>query len=253
MSCIAETLEAFIAKHLQVVMNEHNVKNALILVGGPGSGKTTVIENTLEKLGVKKNEFEHIDQYIIKTTLFKNNNKCRKQANEINDVIYERAIAEKKNIIFDGIGKDFDWYSHAVLKRLTDIGYSVNLIIVTNKLDISIARTKAREKETGRHVDEKFVRDVHAILIDTIPHYISLGCNYVNTRMFVYDNSYDLRLVYQTHCDGSEKSIECIGAICDTAAKVIGAGNIKYRSIKRKKSTKGLKNIRTRKIKHMYF
>ena len=156
---------------------------------------------------------------------------------EINNIIYERAILERKNIIFDGTGKNFEWYSENVLKRLTDQGYSVNLAISISNVDAVLKRIRDRATLTGRDVSEDYTRHVYDSLKTAIPQYVSLDCNYVNTRIFVFDNIDELKLIFQTHCDGSKKTIECIGDICKIDEQISG-GKHKSRRKKTKKSHK---------------
>lgn len=232
-----EEIQTFIAKRLTTT-NESVYKHvAIVLVGGPGSGKSLIKNNILEKLNMPIGDFVNIDPDEILTWLFLNDNRCRKKVNEINDFIYETAINEKKNIIFDGTGKDFNWYSEHLLKRLTDEGYSVNLAISIGNVDEALKRIRERAALTGRDVSDEYTVSVYDSLHKTIPQYVSLDCKYVNTRIFVFNNVDKLNLIFQTHCDGSTKSVECIGNICDIDKKLSGGKSKSHRKKNNKSKT----------------
>lgn len=191
-------------------------KHALVLIGGPGSGKSSIKAETLKKMKMKQNQFINIDPDIILSELFNNNNDCRPIVNSINDSIFDRAIAGKKNIIFDGTGKNFQWYTENVINLLITNGYQMNLGIVTTKLNVALERIKSRAKQIGRDVGVEFATSVYKSLDISIPQYVSLNCDNKIMNIFVYDNTYQkLQLILQTHCDGVNKVIDCIGAICE--------------------------------------
>jgi predicted ABC-type ATPase len=234
-SVTEEQISSFIEGRLTTENSLHN-KVALVLVGGPGSGKSRIKDKTLGKLDMRKQEFVDIEPDIILTELFKNDNTCRTQVNTINDRIYETAIEQGKNIIFDGTGKDFDWYFKSVIQRLVNSGYAVNLAIVISTVENALKRIQTRTIKEGRTVDVEYATSVYTMLATTIPKYVDLRCNFVNTRIFVYNNAFNLQLIYQTHCDNGKKSVDCVGDICDINKKVGGKG--KSRRNTKKKPTK---------------
>lgn len=250
MSCNVNENEIndFIYKRLNTSTNgSDNKRIALVLVGGPGGGKSSIKAKTLEKINMQQSDFVNVDPDEILTGLFANNETCREPVNKINNQIYDLAIQQNKNIIFDGTGRNFDWYSTNVLKKLKENGYAVNLAIVINNVDTVLERIKRRADATGRDVDLEYTKQVYSSLDDAIPKYVSLSCDYVNARIFVYDNKTELRLIYQTHCDGSKMIVECLGEICKTDDKVIGGKRKSRRNIQSKKSQKGKSRTNRRK------
>ena len=101
----ASEINTFINERLSSAKNE---KQAIVLVGGPGSGKSSGKLNVVSSIQKTIKDFANIDPDEILSKLFDNNNKCRKVVNDINDESYEKAIKQNKNIIFDGTGKDFE-------------------------------------------------------------------------------------------------------------------------------------------------
>ena len=96
-------------------------KIAIVLVGGPGSGKSGAKLDTVRLLEKEPHEFVNIDPDEILTKLFNNNTKCYEKVSVINNKSYEMAIEQNKNIIFDGTGRNFEWYSQNVIKKLKDL------------------------------------------------------------------------------------------------------------------------------------
>ena len=136
-------------------------KIAIVLVGGPGSGKSGAKIKTVQLLGKQLSNFVNIDPDEILTTLFDNNTNCYDKVSVINNKSYEMAIEQNKNIIFDGTGRNFEWYSTNVIKRLKDLDYVVNLVIVMNEADIVLNRIAERARQTGRHVNTTYMKSVY--------------------------------------------------------------------------------------------
>lgn len=177
-------------------------KIAIVLVGGPGSGKSGAKIKTVQLLGKKLSNFVNIDPDEILTTLFDNNTNCYDKVSVINNKSYEMAIEQNKNIIFDGTGRNFEWYSTNVIKRLKDLDYVVNLVIVMNEADIVLNRIAERARQTGRHVNTTYMKSVYKALNEAIPQYLSLDCLYSN-NIFLYDNTDNLHLVYSSSCNNT--------------------------------------------------
>lgn len=190
-------------------------KIAIVLVGGPGSGKSTGKQKTLDFLNKKQSQFVNIDPDEILTALFNNNNDCYPEVSVINNRSFDLSIKEGKNIIFDGTGKSFKFYSRKVIKRLKRAGYTVNLVIVSNNVDTVLRRIKERAKKTGRSVDESYTREVYTVLNTAIPKYLDLDCSFADA-IFLFDNSTDeIKLIYSTICDKDNiKTLKCMLGVC---------------------------------------
>ena len=232
-----ESIDEFLKSRLNVD-GEQN-KTAIVLVGGPGSGKSSVKSNILGILGMGQSNFVNIDPDEILTVLFRNDNSCRRNVNEINDISFERAISENKNIIFDGTGKDFDYYQTDVIKRLKKIGYVVNLCIVHNNVESAIFRVKKRAETHGRDVPVDYLQYVYTILEMNIPKYMGMDCDYADT-IYLYDNSSEvLHLIYSTNCEDGSKHLKCVGNVCSSGGK--RCRKSKKRCKKAKKKTRALR------------
>jgi len=201
-----EVVDAFVEDRLQHASAD---KIAIVLVGGPGSGKSGAKLDTVQLLEKEQHEFVNIDPDEILTKLFNNNTNCYDKVNVINNKSYEMAIKQNKNIIFDGTGRNFEWYSQNVIKKLKDLGYVVNLVIVMNDVDVVLNRIAERARQTGRNVNTNYMKTVYTALNEAIPKYLSLDCLYSN-NIFLYDNTNTLHLVYTSSCNGNIKLMKHI-------------------------------------------
>lgn len=134
----------FINDRLRSASNE---KIAIVLVGGPGSGKSNGKSEAVKDIGKSLENFANIDIDEILTNLFKSNNNCYEKARSINKDSFLEAIKKEKNIIFDGTGRIFDRYSNNVIKKLKDHGYTVHLVIVISNVNKALSRIKTKREE----------------------------------------------------------------------------------------------------------
>tara|TARA_B100001094_G_C17998639_1_gene703981 strand:- start:204 stop:977 length:774 start_codon:yes stop_codon:yes gene_type:complete len=227
----------FIDRRLDGALEE---KLAIVLVGGPGSGKSGGKLSTVESLHKTLQDFANIDPDEILTELFNNNNMCRGEVNVINDRSYEKAIEQGKNIIFDGTGKDFEWYSTNVLKKLKEHEYTVNLVIVMNDVENVLERITARAEREGREVPEEYTRSVYSILSEAIPKYLSLKCEYADS-IYLYDNSREtIHFLYKTTCEDGIKKL-----MIQAGGKIPSSKNKKSRRRTNRKSKRKKSKRRT--------
>ena len=177
--------EDFIEDRLR---NASSDKIAIVLVGGPGSGKSVGKGETIRLMKKEEEDFANIDPDEILTGLYNNNNNCYGEVAEVNNKSFDLAMEQNKNIIFDGTGRNFEWYSANVIQRLKKNGYTVNLVIVMNNPENVFKRIERRASQTGRDVDKEYTESVYKALEEAIPQYRGLSCDYVD-NIYVFDNS----------------------------------------------------------------
>lgn len=183
---------------------------AIVMVGGPGSGKSTSQIDCLSKLFIEQKNVVKINPDMILTDLYDNDERCREKVNIINDNMFEIAYNEMYNIIFDGTGKDYNWTKRNVINLLKKINYKVYLCINLINPDTALERAVKRAKETGRYVSENYLLYVYSELEKNIKRYTRLDCNEVD-GIVVYDNNKsDIEIIYESKCnDKLEKEINC--------------------------------------------
>ena len=189
---------------------------------------------------------------------FNNDRECYGPVEGINQQLFEMAITRGKNIVFDRTGSDFKKYLETVISRLKTSGYSVNLVIVGNNYETALPRILKRKETEGRAVNEVYAARVYELLKIAIPQYLSLGCEFAD-KIFFYDNSDTLKLIYHTSCNDGNKKLNCVynSGVCVTPQTIEeqstkGGRKHKYKSsrkskkIKKSKKTHRVRSYRTR-------
>lgn len=187
--------------------NAKKEKNAIIMVGGPGSGKTSGLNVLINMLKKEKEDFVSIDPDDILNNFFNSNRKYYRKVEPINNILYENTLEHNYNIIFDRTGTNFVSYYNDVIKKIKTYGYNITLCIVYNNYYSAKSRLKKRELETGRAVNERYARNSYRDLTFNIPKYSKLDCSDVND-IFIFDNtSSSIELIYRSYCNKDEKII----------------------------------------------
>jgi predicted ABC-type ATPase len=174
------------------------------MVGGPGSGKTSGVKIVL---GMAKKD---LDDYVIVSPddvledFFNSDRTKYAEAIKINNQLYEKALKNNNNIIYDRTGTNFEVYYTTVISRIKDSGYNVVLCIVYNNYTNAKNRIEERTAKTGRAVDKAYARSSYRDLTFNIPKYIALNCQKVN-EIFCFDNtSASIEVIYRSKCINNE-------------------------------------------------
>ena len=188
--CNVELKERVIENYIKSALKrKKKEKIAIIMVGGPGSGKTNARIEVIEKLKMNTEDFVIVDQDIIVTKYFNNDNKCRNEVNKINDHLYQKAYEGGYNLVYDGTGRNFDYYTKYVINKLKNAGYTTHLcIVILANLDEAFKRINTRSENTGRYMRREFVVDAYAKLQTAIPQYLNLPCPSVD-YIYLFDNT----------------------------------------------------------------
>jgi predicted ABC-type ATPase len=243
--CDIKPDEEEVKNHIKLALEEKKQNRiAIIMVGGPGSGKSTARKEVIGNLGMDINNFVLVDPDIILTKFFKNNNDCRKEVGVINDNLYKQAYEGGYNLIFDGTGRDFKYYNDEVINKLKRLNYTTHLcIVVLAKLDEALKRIQLRAGEESRNVSSRFATDAYSELRTAIPQYLNLPCPNVD-YIYLFDNTYFLRLQLVMECDGNQR----IMYIDYPESKIGGKAKSRSKSKKRSKSrSKSKKRSKSRK------
>ena len=180
-------------------------KTAIIMVGLPGSGKSTV-KNIFIRDYLKQdprdfidcdpdNMMQQIDKYndLLKSDKVNAASICYYNASEINDIIYTFAQRNGHNIILDGTGQDYIWTAGQI-ENLYAIGYTIYICIVQVSADVAIKRTTERAEKTGRTVPPERIKTIDRNLQEAIGLYKK---NKRAENVVIYDNNKDIpSLIY---------------------------------------------------------
>jgi predicted ABC-type ATPase len=164
----SEEIRHFFEKSVENKMPADENKYAILMVGLPGSGKTTARTKCVPE-DVELSNFVVIDVDIVLDTFFDNDITCYSQAYRIFNDWIDFCLTGNYNTIFEGTGKDLD-------QRIQDLyGLSYKVIICINLVKIKTAKQRVikREKITGRKVREEYIEQVAKLLKDKIPTYIT--------------------------------------------------------------------------------
>jgi predicted ABC-type ATPase len=148
----------------------HQKPVALVMMGGPGSGKSSATK------GMDLSDFVPVDPDGIKAELPEYQqavqgralNAARMVHEESSDVakmIREAALAQRKNVLLDGVGADYDKMSHRI-EDLKSKGYHVRLVSVHLPAQEGKRRAAERALNNGRWVPMEFAEQAY----NTIPN-----------------------------------------------------------------------------------
>jgi predicted ABC-type ATPase len=141
----------------------------IIMVGGPGSGKTTIRSKCLEKL-TQNNAIVLNPDYIF-TELFDNDHSYRSTLNELFRIFYQQYLGNQethigscKNIVLDRTGAYTEATEYIVksLKAFSEhnCAYEVILCVADVDVDVAYKRTIARSSEDGEEPGRVVPKDI---------------------------------------------------------------------------------------------
>ena len=168
---------------------------AIITVGPPGVGKTTVLKSAAVPW-LQANFGAPGDGYVTLDTDHMFDKVCllrpayRQVAFFTNHENFLCAVGARKNIIFDGTGKEVLNTCGRVASRLVQANYRIFFVVVLSSFDKSRARIAARAAATGRDVPTFLSHDVFAKLKTSIPTYVRAQESLCEA-LLVYDNDAD--------------------------------------------------------------
>ncbi|MBE7411407.1 MAG: zeta toxin family protein [Leptospiraceae bacterium] len=146
---------------------------ALLLMGGPASGKSSIMKN----MGINSTEFVFADADEIKERLPEYRvgvkNRIRKAAamaheesSYIVKSIREQAMEDRKNLVIDAVGSNPESYLNNIAK-LRKQGYRIHLVMADCPLEVALPRAIERSEVTGRYIPENYMKDAYPKIPDS--------------------------------------------------------------------------------------
>lgn len=167
----------------------------IIMVGGPGSGKTAARLECITQLRKKEEDFVIISSDDIIASLFGGDNSCRGNVAPIIDDFADSARKGGYSVVYDTLGLDSKWIL-SLAKKFKEARYQVTFCIVDISKKLAIERMKARVEKTGQpmppmdYIDEKYGQ-----ISASIRHYLAqdrrdsgLETPDIIDNLFMYDN-----------------------------------------------------------------
>lgn len=139
---------------------------AVLTMGVPASGKSTAVKRM-----VSLKEFVHIDQDQIKEYIPEYQNalmqRARNAANLVQtessylaDQFRDRAIEDRMNFVFEGVGRDPEYYMD-LIGHLRESGYRIQLVFPhVEDVEGAIQTSTERAEKSGRWVSPDYIRHV---------------------------------------------------------------------------------------------
>lgn len=180
---------------------------ALLMMGGPGSGKSSIIQTVMDPRELKN--MVVADPDAIKNMLpsyqagvAKGDKdiaaKTHAESKKINSSVVDQTIISRRNLLYDATGANKKEYSD-LIQKLKTAGYQIYLVLANLNVEEGVKRVKARAQVTGRSVPENIVRSVYR----QVPSNFMSLVSQVH-QAYVFDNSgKQPKLVWST-MDGTQ-------------------------------------------------
>lgn len=124
-------------------------RQAYFLLGLPGSGKSSIINNYLkQETGGLVIDGDDVRELLPEYKIYQNHCIIREEKSLLKNALLEKAVANGDNLIIPNVT-----INPAKLEKLKEKDYSIHLVYVDTDVENSINRTFERYKRTGRFSD----------------------------------------------------------------------------------------------------
>lgn len=171
-----ESLEpAIISGEVQVLdsINDKGRLKAIFIAGIPGAGKSYSVKSLSGSIQPAVVNIDRATEWITKATGVKSDGSnwathFKDRAERMTKNALYQQLDGIRPLFIDGTTSNPD----SILRRakmLESIGYDVGMIFIRADLDVALRRAAKRAEVIGRHVDDSFIKSVHAESEKNIP------------------------------------------------------------------------------------
>jgi len=180
-----EDIDEEFEKLLTENVNDRAIFKAVFLVGGPGSGKDYVLDNTLQGHGLTEISSDKALEFLMNK---EDLNKTIKRIRNMAELRQHLAFTGCNGLIINGTGDDYDKIKQ-IKEQLEKIGYDTSMIMVSTTNEVSAARNIERGQMGGRSMPEDVRRQKWESVQNTKPKLAKIFDNYY----MEFDNSENLK------------------------------------------------------------
>ena len=155
-------------KELQEGVYDPNILKAFFMAGGPGSGKSYVVQRTTGGLGLKVVNSDEIFEKKLKAAglslkMPDNEQSMRDPIRDKSKVLTKKRkegyLEGRLGLVIDGTGHDYEKIAYQA-RQLEELGYDTFMIFVNTSLDIALQRNAERKRSVPESIVIKSWNDV---------------------------------------------------------------------------------------------
>ena len=132
---------------------------------------------------------------------------ARPYANFLNHENFLTAVAQRRNLIFDGSGRDPLNICGRVISRMVAAGYRVHMVMVLCSHATCLERAASRQAKTGRETPLGFINMVFKSLQTAVPIYLRNHAK-IAERLAVYVNETQPVLKYDLIASSGPNAVD---------------------------------------------
>lgn len=142
------------------------MKSAIILGGGSGAGKTSIMEDIIGTGEMTIIDSDSIKNYIPEYAIYQRKglstaaDLVHEESSDISKKLLIKAIEKQLPIIYDGTFSNYTKYRH-LIQQLKQNKYTIQLIIIDVDINVAKNRVKARFSENKRYVSETIIESTN--------------------------------------------------------------------------------------------
>jgi len=153
---------------LQEGVYDPNILKAFFMAGGPGSGKSYVVQRTTGGLGLKVVNSDEIFEKKLKAAglslkMPDNEQSMRDPIRDKSKVLTKKRkegyLDGRLGLVIDGTGHDYEKIAYQA-RQLEELGYDTFMIFVNTSLDIALQRNAERKRSVPESIVIKSWNDV---------------------------------------------------------------------------------------------